>query len=63
MKKIVFRLRLIFFPKSVLQTAFSYGKMYGSTETMLNHGILQHPVLTQQQILKGMSFESKYNNL
>lgn len=63
MKWIIFRIRLILFPKSMLENAFRYGVMYGSTETMLNQGIIDHPVLTQKQILKGMSFESKYPNI
>jgi hypothetical protein len=56
------RLRLIFFPKSTLESAFHWGKIYGSTQTMMDHGVLKHGPEKQKEILEGMNFETRYPN-
>jgi hypothetical protein len=62
MKKLIFRIRLILFPKYILENTFRYGIMYEDTRWMMKTGIIQHSPEKQKQILDDMDFESRYPN-
>lgn len=57
------RLKLLLFPKSTLESAFHWGKIYGSTETIIDHGVLKHGPEKKTEILKSMDFNSRYPNI
>jgi hypothetical protein len=61
-KKLIFRIRLILFPKYILENTFRYGIMYGNMECMMDQGIIQHSPEKQKEILDGMNFKSRYPN-
>lgn len=62
MKKIIFRIKLILFPKYILENAFRYGVMYGDTKCSMDNGILQHSIEKQKEILSKMDFKTRYQN-
>ena len=62
LKKIIFRIRLILFPKYILENTFRYGVMYGDIKCMMNQGIIQHSPEKQKEILNDMDFKARYPN-
>ena len=62
MKKIIFRIRLILFPKYILENAFRYGRLYEDARCMMIRGIIQHSPEKQTEILERMDFTARYPN-
>ena len=61
--KLLFRIRLLLFPKYMLENAFRYGVMYGDQKCMMDQGIIKHSSDKQKEILEKMSFNSKYYDI
>lgn len=62
MKFLIFRIRLILFPKYILENAFRYGRLYEDTKYMMKLGIITHSPEKQKEILDRMDFKSRYPN-